>query len=212
MADWKAADTLPAFQSLPTPSPDVPASPYAPPAADTASNVNWSGYEPSGLQVRPWVRYWARTFDYLLFCMLFGGVASLAIPEIAEADDTLLGIVLLFAYNFVEPALLTSMGTTPFKALFCIRVRNQDGSKLSYLQGLRRIFSVWTYGQGLGIPFVSLITCITSYNRLNRDRITLWDQKGGLVVTHQPVSWWRWLLLVGLAVGFIQLIRLGSEM
>jgi hypothetical protein len=201
MADWKPAGSISGFQI----------SPYAPPASAPAAKIDWSGYEPSGPQARPWVRYWARTFDFMLFCMFLGVIVMAVWPKAGEINDTLFGIVLLLGYNFVEPVMLATVGTTPFKALLRVRVRNNDGSKLNYLEGLRRTFSVWIRGQGAGIPVIALITGITSYNRLSNDRVTWWDRNGGFTVTHQTVAWWRWLILIGLAVGFIGLIAMGFE-
>jgi len=211
MPDWQAASAIDRLRKT-TPTlggPEI--SPYAPPTSEPDAAIDWSGYEPSGPQTRPWVRYWARTFDFLLYC-LFLGVTVVAIwPEVGEMNDTLFGIILLLGYNFVEPALLATVGTTPFKALLRVRVRNNDGTKPSYLQGLRRTFSIWVRGQGLGIPLIALITGITSYSRLSNDGVTWWDREGGFTVTHQTVAWWRWLLLIGLFAGFIGLMVLGSE-
>ena len=201
MADWKPANSISEFQL----------SPYAPPAFDSGNETDWSSYLPSGPQVRPWVRYWARTFDFLLFALIFGGMATLIWPEFLEMNDTLVGVVLLLAYNFVEPVLLAAVGTTPFKALLRVRLRNNDGTKLNYHQALRRTFSVWLRGQGLGVPLIALFTSITSYSRLTRDSITAWDRDGGFAVTHQTVAWWRWLLLVAMFVCFIALMVVGSE-
>lgn len=201
MAEWKPASTINAFQ----------ASPYTPPSSDSTTDVNWSGYIPSGPQVRPWIRYWARTADFLLFCIVGGMIAVIIWPQLVEINDTLLGIILLLAYNFVEPIMLASLGTTPFKWLLCVRVRNHDGSKLSYFRALHRTFSVWLRGQGLGVPLIALFTCISSYKRLTTDGITSWDSNGGFTVSHQTVGWWRWLIFIGFISGFIALLVLGSE-
>ena len=179
MADWKPANSISEFQL----------SPYAPPAFDSVTETDWSGYVTSGSQVRPWVRYWARTFDFLLFAVIFGAVGVVIWPEFEEMNDTLLGIVLLLSYNFVEPMMVAAVGTTPFKALLRVRVRNNDGSNLTFQQTLRRTFSVWLRGQGLGIPIIALFTNITSYSRLTQDSITSWDRDGGFTVTHQTVTW-----------------------
>ncbi len=201
MPDWKPANSIGEFQP----------SPYASPTFDSGNETDWSGYLPSGPQVRPWVRYWARIFDFLLFAVIFGAVGVVIWPEFEEMNDTLLGILLLLGYNFVEPMMFAAVGTTPFKALLRVRVRNNDGTKLSYQRALRRTFSVWLRGQGLGVPIIALFTSITSYNRLTRDSITWWDRDGGFTVTHQTVAWWRWLLLIALFVGFIALMVVGSE-
>ncbi len=140
-----------------------------------------------------------------------GGVGVLIWPEIEKMNDTLLGVVLLVLYNFVEPLMLATMGTTPFKALLRIRVRNDDGSKPSYFRALSRTFSVWLRGQGVGIPIAALVTSIMSYSRLKNEGITSWDQSGGFTVSHQTIQWWRWLVLLLLFVGFVALMVVGSE-
>jgi hypothetical protein len=201
MAEWKSATEISELQP----------SPYAPPSSITDSVESWSGYTPSGPQIRPWVRYWARTSDSLLFCLIVGLIVPFVYPSFFELNDTLVGIVLLVFYNFVEPILLSTIGTTPFKALMGVRVRNGDGSKLSYPQALTRILTIWIRGQGLGIPIITLITHITSYSHLSNEGITPWDRQGNFIVSHQSVIWWRWLVLALFFVGFVGLMVLGSE-
>lgn len=216
MSEWQPAGSVPALQ---TPA-EIPASsvretsvsPYAPPASTPDVAVDWNDYTPSGSQIRPWVRYWARTLDLLSFAIFIGIVIGVVDPKILELiPETLLGFVIILAYNFTEPAMLATFGATPFKALLRVRVRNHDGSKLSYFQALRRTFSVLVFGQGLGIPIVALITSIASYSRLTNHHTTRWDEAGGTVVSHQTVQWWRWLLVIAGFVAFFWVIRLGRE-
>lgn len=202
MTEWKPAGLISRFQT----------SPYAPPSVVDSTEVDWSDHEPSGSQIRPWVRYWARTLDYLTFCFLIGGGLMIVWPAMEKINDTLLGALMLLLYNFVEPIMLTLWGTTPFKALLRIRVRNLDGSKPSYFRGISRCFSVWIRGHGLGIPLVALVTSIMSYNRLSNHGITSWDQEGGFTVSHQTIQWWRWLILIGLFVGFVALMAFGAKL
>lgn len=218
MPEWQAAESIPGLvvANASTTSATAgagPLSPYAPPAAAPASagDVDWSGYVPSGSQVRPWVRYWARNFDFVLFSVVFGAAIGVFSPDLTMINDTLFGIILLFAYNFAEPAMLSIFGTTPFKALLRIRVRNADGTKLSYPQGLRRTISVWVNGQGFGIPLVQFITCLFAHNRLEKEGITSWDKAGRFTVSHQTIPWWRWLLAIAALVGFVTLIAMGNE-
>jgi uncharacterized RDD family membrane protein YckC len=188
-----------------TPS-DIPASefsPYSPPACDSEQSVDWEGYACSGSQIRPWVRFWARTLDYYVFCLLFGGLAVAIHPPLAEFNHLLLGIGLLICHGFFEPLLLTSFGTTPFKALLNVRVRNLDGSKPGYLKGLRRTFSACLRGQGLGIPLVALITHSMACTRLTQKGITVWDEDGGFRVAHQNIPWWKWLIFAASVTGLI---------
>ncbi|RYD19727.1 MAG: RDD family protein [Verrucomicrobiaceae bacterium] len=206
MPQWAPAGSIPTLEP----------SPYAAPVSESPSSIDWSGYTPSGPQVRPWVRFWARSADFLLYALVAGFFIGLILgvvaPELLTSiNDTLFGILLLVFYNFVEPVFLCTLGSTPFKALFQIRVRNPDGSKLSYLQALRRTVSVWIRGIGLGIPLVSLITHIISYSRLTQNNITSWDASGNLVVSHREIAWWRWLILLGFFAGFILLVAAGNE-
>ena len=202
MADWKPAREVPQLEI----------SPYATPAFEPVSGIDWSGYTPSGSQIRPWVRYWARTLDFLLFALIVGMVVLPFYPDFADMGDTLMGMVLLFSYCFVEPVVLSVAGNTPFKALLRIRVRNEDGSKLSYGQGLRRMVSIWVRGQGLGLGIIALITLIVSYRHLRNDGITWWDAGGKFTVTHQDIQWWRWSFLIVIMVGFFALVALGESM
>lgn len=220
MTEWKPANSIAGLwgsmpQPVPPPqvasSPSASFSPYAPPAAAPLGEVDWSGHVAEGPQIRPWVRYWARTLDFIVFFLVVGSVAAGVFPELTQMHDTLIGIIFLAAYNLYEPAMLALFGATPFKALLRVRVRNKDGSKLSYGQGLRRTLSVWFAGQGLGIPIAALITNIHAYNRLTGQGITSWDQSGNLTVSHQPVQWYRWLVAIGVFVAFIALIVISAE-
>lgn len=187
-------------------------SPYAPPSAeppDLATPVITSGS-----QVRPWIRYWARTFDILSFAFLLGVVLAFALPAALEINDTLFGIVLLVAMAFVEAACLALFATTPGKALLRIRVCNHDGSRLSYAGALGRSLRVLVRGLGLGIPIVALVTHIMGYTTLTRDGITSWDSAGNHLVAHREIPVWRGILVVlvffGAASFFGYLATLGE--
>jgi hypothetical protein len=202
MQDWREASEVP----------ELAFSPYAAPQACLDPEVVWDDYTPSGSQVRPWVRYWARTFDTLIFISGSGILIGVLNPAlIEESNDTLFGIIVLLAYNFVEPVMLSIFGYTPMKWLLKVRVRNADRSKLSYAKALIRTFKVWIKGQGLGIPLISLITHITSYNTLNNHGVTWWDRDAGIEVSHQEIEWWRWVSILVVMAGIVALIVLGLE-
>lgn len=186
-------------------------SPYAAPVTEPLPGSVWDSYTPTGSQIRPWVRYWARATDLVLFCLVAGMVIGFVAPEWLEASDRLLGIAFIAVYRVVEAAYFAAFGTTPCKALLKVRVRRGDGGRLSFSDALTRSVSVWLRGEGLGIPLVSLITHVTAYNRLKQHGRTSWDQDAGWVVTHQRIEWWRWLVLVALAAGIIALVVYGSE-
>lgn len=137
-------------------------------------------------QKRPWVRWFARMCDYFIFnfmlSFIFYGIAI-------NAPIFYWGFGMLFLWNFVEALYLTTWGTTPGKWLLGTSVRDIYGNKLTYQAALSRGFSVWARGMGLGLPIVSLVTLITSYNQLNKPLgKTPWDIEGGYVVQHTKLN------------------------
>jgi len=181
-----------------------------PPLQSTVSATLDTEYVPSGEQSRPWVRYWARMVDFFLFCFLAGIVLAFVYAPALEMPDVLFGIVLLFAYVFVEPAMLAAWGTTPGKAILNVRLRNGDGSKLSYADALNRAFKVWFRGEGIGIPIVVLFTQISAYKRLTKQGITSWDEEGAFKVTHRTIGAWRTIVVVLIMLGMFFLMAIGN--
>lgn len=191
-----------------------------------ADNDAW---QPSGPQIRPWLRYWARMFDNYLFAicsvLLIGCIAILL--EIfgvqlerfnwldSRIFEILSGLIFLFAYVFVEPIFLSTWGTTPGKALFKIRVRQPNGDKLSYRAALSRSFNVWAKGLACGIGLFQLFTFWNAYNHLKTYNVTIWDYGSRYKVSHQTLGPIRvviiLLLFIGVPVGFVGLIVLGSQ-
>ena len=184
-----------------------------PPQMTATSSKGIQTPEISGPQIRPWVRYWARMMDMILFGLLIGFVLYIVYPPAIKIkiNDTLLGLILLFVYLFVEPIMLTSWGTTPGKALLKVRLRKSTGHKPTYSEALSRSFSVWLMGSGLGIPLVSLITLITAYNKLTKNRITTWDEKGDFNVSHRTIGVIRVIVTVLFFIGFSFLTFLGKS-
>ncbi|MCF6313043.1 MAG: hypothetical protein L3J39_11380 [Verrucomicrobiales bacterium] len=53
-----------------------------------------SDYEPSGEQIRPWVRYWARSMDIALFTVLIGFLLVWFDEDVDEISDALYSILI----------------------------------------------------------------------------------------------------------------------
>jgi uncharacterized RDD family membrane protein YckC len=126
--------------------------------------------------------------------------------------EAILNILVLLVGTVVVAASFALFGTTPGKAIFRISVRRADGSKLPFVVALVRELKVFVKGLGLGIPLVALITHIVGYTNLKNDGITSWDRDGGLVVSHQEVQAWRWILIVLFLAAAIGLIGYGSSL
>lgn len=165
----------------------------------------------AGPQVRPWIRFWARTTDYGLFGMVLTVILLLFAPDATqEMLDSrpaamAFGIVVVFLWVFVEAASLAVLGTTPAKALLNIQVRHPDGRLLSYGEALRRSFSVWFSGVGMGLPLVQVFFMAFSYFKLKESGTTNWDDRKPWHVQHRPVGWIRAIALVVLLLIWILL-------
>jgi uncharacterized RDD family membrane protein YckC len=154
-------------------------------------------------QVRPWVRYFARLIDYYLFGIALGIAFSLVAPSVLEnMHQLLIAMVAVFLWIFTEASLLSSGGTTPGKWLLRTKLRDSKGRKLTYRNALKRSFSVWWKGLGIGIPIVSLVTLIVAYNKLTGEGLTTWDREGDFVVSHNEIGVLRSIVAIVLYIGF----------
>ncbi len=142
-------------------------------------------------KTQAWNRFWARFIDSIVFtCFISVFLVALA-PSTAQMHTALYWALLLFVYHFLEPVMLSSWGSTPGKALLRISVRRADGAKLSYSQAMTRSFKIWLKGEGLGLPFITIIALVKSHRKLTKDGITSWDEEGGFTVTHKKVGFFR---------------------
>jgi uncharacterized RDD family membrane protein YckC len=163
-------------------------------------------------QIRPWVRYWARSVDYALFSLLCGLALSILPVEIeSDAFLNLIGVSILFFWIFFEALFLSTWGTTPGKWLLRITVRNWKGYKLNFAEALLRSFYVWLIGIGTGIiPIISLITQIVSYYKLTNHGITTWDEKGNFIVYHEKIGLFRTLVAAFFLIIFFIIVIIGA--
>lgn len=191
-----------------------PAKPVQSPSLPTATAVPAAvvSDQPSGSQTRPWIRYLAKMIDLLLFLLLSGMLLLLVWPDALNTDQAgwIFVIIFQFAYVFVEPIMVCSWGSTPGRSLLRVRLRRQDGNKLTFSEALKRAFKVWIKGLGLGIPIVALFTEINAYNRLKKEGLTSWDRDGQFRVTHQPVGAVRSIVAVIFFIGFLALMVVGG--
>jgi len=199
MADWTPASETEAFRNAIALSrpPAFEGSPPPLPRGPTVQVVDLDVPEDREVpQIRPWVRYWARMVDLSLAGFVFGAGFLIAVPAAVAMPDVLFGMLLMFVWVFVEALLLSSWGTTPGKWLLATRVRDSAGRVLTFSEGLKRSFSVWLRGLGLGIPLVALVTLIVAHGKLKKDGVTTWDRKGGFVVSHRKIGALRIIIVI----------------
>jgi len=154
-----------------------------------------------GPQTRPWVRYWARSIDIALICIIVGIPIGAVLPDELNNRlvDQLIQFLALTLWIPIEAALIATFGCTPGKALLRVRVNNKNGSNLSFGQALSRSFGVWWQGLGTGlIPFVTLVALLVARNRLSKNGVTTWDRDGRFTVNHRRVGIVRTLIAIAI--------------
>lgn len=175
-------------------------------------NNTTNEYNLNNEQVRPWIRFWARWIDTTIFLIIATLILIAVIHFIPyltillQIPDTLYGIIFLFTYVFIEAFLLSTLGTTPGKTLFKIKLRDKNHKKLSYKIALRRSFTVWYVGLGIGFPLIQIITQIYAYKHLKKHGITSWDSDENLNLSHQKIGIGRIVIASIFILGFIFLI------
>ena len=167
---------------------------------------------PAPSQVRPWVRYWARMFDVYSFSLVGAVILAVIAPQFFEKqNEYALGMMLVFAWVFVEASLLSSFQTTPGKWLFKTKIALTSGSPINFSQALARSFKVWWRGFGTGFPIAPMITMIIAHGRLTRNSITSWDKDDGFTVTHETIGVLRVLAAIAFFFIFLVVVAIGNS-
>jgi uncharacterized RDD family membrane protein YckC len=160
----------------------------------------------------PWLRFFARMIDVQLWSILVFVLESAFRPLLPKIPDLVTGMVALFLYNFVEATAFALYGTTIGKWFLRIEVRTVTGNRLTFGRALGRVFSIWFYGMGLGIPIVNLFTMAASHGRLKSRGLTVWDREGRFRVTHGSLGTGRRIILVLLIALYFGLSIAGTIM
>ena len=186
------------------------------PDPETTSKIS----VPVSSEVRPFVRFFARTFDYMLVTV-FMWLVSDAAPSPADIDPNLtfgdlitrytaefekeewiifarLMFWALLLWHGVEGLLIHVFGTTPGKALFGIKILSRvDGRHPPVLFAIARSFYVYLIGVGLYLFPFSIICMTFGFFRLMATGNTLWDKQLNTQVEHPPLGFVRILLAIG---------------
>jgi uncharacterized RDD family membrane protein YckC len=160
-----------------------------------ADHAGWE-FEP----VAPWRRYGARMLDSIINggagFVLFGFGFALMAPDSADRFFQLFEgpggrFVDLFATiivaGLINAIVMGTTGTTLGKSIFGIRVLLSDHSRPGLLACFQREIKVWFFGLAIGLPFISLLSMIMGYQRLTKQKQTLWDE-GSFKVVYRPAG------------------------
>ncbi len=176
---------------------------------------------------QPWLRFWARTMDYVWFSMLFSMLLNLLLPQTsawieAARANLMLGQAITQAQTIflilfptamfllfvpLEALWLSRRGTTPGKSLLRIQIRRLDGALPTFHQALLRSLLVFVKGTFLCLilPFPQLFIMSWCRIRLVQLGTTSWDEQTSLRVEHGEPEPWRYLV-VAVIVGFMALM------
>lgn len=158
-------------------------------------NVNTSTGVDKGIE--PWVRYWARTLDLMLFGIALVAVFALvSFEQFEKTSDILFSMIVITLWIFVESIMLSVWGTTPGKSFFKITLQKTDGSTIGISEAFLRSFRVAWRGLAVGIPLLSFLTLLRACDRLSQEGSTSWDLDGGFNVVRQRIGRLRVVLAV----------------
>lgn len=186
------------------PKPLQPYNPAIPPVAPAFPPQTTPVFNPSSQVVlskhHAWRRYFARTFDGIIYLILAGFTIGYAFPEQMTylnslKVDKLLNIVLYMSFMPLEAFCLYAFGTTLGKALYGIKVE-KIGSIISFGSGFHRAFNIWVFGLGVGIPLIALFTMTSAYSKLKNTGATSWDTELGWKISHSRLTPFRWICIV----------------
>ena len=182
------------------------------PPIEASPNPLASGYLPA--QRHPWQRFFARTFDYQMLgfptALFVFFVSAIIVPSfgiflqhLSPGEDLLFSyVVIVLVTPLVEAGLLSTVGTTPGKAIWAVKIRTLRGEKLSFDTALRRSYIAALKGMALGIPIVAFFALVFAYNDIKDTGLTSWDRATGSRPLHKPYSFGR-RLVVTIAVIFM---------
>ncbi len=171
---------------------------------------------------RPFARFWARIFDYLLVVLVVYAVVGAPQLPGMDGDVTIAQmisgeywekvrtaseqpefrrvsnahVVALVLWTILEGLLIAQFGTTPGKWLLNLRVTNNDGTRPSTQKSLLRSLYVWFLGVGMWIPMLSLGTMLFGLYSLISRGATLWDRNLGTRVEQGRMTVPRILLAI----------------
>jgi uncharacterized RDD family membrane protein YckC len=126
---------------------------------------------------RPWVRFFARKVDYLLFGLFLAVAAGFLGLHPFHKNELVFAMSTVLLWIPVEAVLLTTWGYTPGKALLRVRVRKGLRDLPSFDDSFRRSLRVWWRGEGTGFPLFFLFTGGWAHGNFKIIGTTSWDRE-----------------------------------
>ena len=152
-------------------------------------------------QIKPWLRFWARHFDYILYVFILTLILFLITPQLLnklffKEYEWVFVLFLIFLWVFMEAVLISKWETTLGKWLLSISIKDQHNNKIDYNRSFERAIKVYWRGMGIGFPIAFLITQVIAFNKLKKNGMTTWDSDDSLIVHHGKLSPMKVLIVV----------------
>lgn len=129
---------------------------------------------------RPFLRFWARWFDFHLYGVLvFGTMHLLGTDLRAAVNSPMFLVTWLLPWLVLEAIALHLWMTTPGKWLLAVEVRKLGGDRLSVGEALLRTFRVYVLGMGMMLWIFPLIGQAFGLWYTLRHGEAAWDRLAG---------------------------------
>ncbi|MBQ7094013.1 MAG: RDD family protein [Clostridia bacterium] len=140
----------------------------------------------------PWRRFFARMIDlgtYLVPTLLFYHLILHRNPLRYPGSHTIVFFLVYLLFSItLESLFLWRRGQTTGHSLFGITILSPDGGKLSFIQALKRTFSLYIFGLALGIFPLSVIAMLLSYLKYRKGQRLAFDNNIKIEIsTKEPI-------------------------
>lgn len=158
----------------------------------------------------PYVRFLGRVADMLMHLTLYMALLWLFGTEFAPgllpgSYEALLYVCL--PAILIESVFLSTLGTTPGKALLGVVVRDYQGERLPFMLAFRRSAAVMVLGMGCFTPILTMPALFFSWLWVRRFGFAPWDRRlGTTAVLMDPLSMRKVIRVLLLAVICLQML------
>lgn len=158
----------------------------------------------------PYVRFLGRMADVMMYLTLY--LAVLRACGVAFNDNLLPGsyealLYICLPMVLLESVFLSTLGTTPGKAMLGVSVRDYKGNRLSFSTAFRRSLSVMVLGLGCFAPTLTVLALFFSWWWVRRFSFTPWDRRLGTTdVLNDSLSFRKVLMTLALIILCLQVM------
>ncbi|MCH9613739.1 MAG: hypothetical protein SP1CHLAM54_07480 [Chlamydiia bacterium] len=128
------------------------------------------------LKPRPFLRAFARLFDYVFFYIVMSFAFFVSPVIVPDVLHLCFGLLLPMLWVPVEALMLSLFGTTPGKALLGIHIRDKEQNKPTFGIAIKRAQTVCLRGLALGIPFINIACAYFAYRDI-KNKGAVWDKE-----------------------------------